>query len=171
MQFDTRFNTHFVIFLTVEYTWDCTFRWREYNADEQRDAVQFGRLIFLTLIQRTRECTWSDYWEYKDTGSCLQCLLRQNRNVASFVCIKAYCLKFIMNRRVYLCQESFHLTSTRILTNRYTFRDKNGFNFLKLKCHICNVEDNYFASFQFECLRLICLKNRKEVNYYKILVY
>lgn len=75
VQFDTRFNTYFVIFLTVEYSWDCTFRWRECNADEQRDAMQFGRLIFLTLIQRIRECTWSYYWEYKDTGSCLQCLL------------------------------------------------------------------------------------------------
>lgn len=62
------------IFLTVEYTWDCTFRWRECNADEQRDAVQFGRLIFLTLIERIRECMWSYYWKYKDTG-CLQCLL------------------------------------------------------------------------------------------------
>lgn len=75
VQFDTSFNTYFVIFLTVEYSWDCTFRWRECNADEQRDAMQFGRLIFLTLIQRIRECTWSYYWEYKDTGSCLQCLL------------------------------------------------------------------------------------------------
>lgn len=64
-----------IIFLIVEYTWDCTFRWRECNADEQRDAVQFGRLIFLTLIERIRECMWSYYWKYKDTGSCLQCLL------------------------------------------------------------------------------------------------
>lgn len=43
---------------------------------------------------------------------------RQNRNVASFVCIKAYCLKFIMNRRVYLCQERFQLANAR-----FTFRE------------------------------------------------
>lgn len=34
VQSDTRFNTYFVIFLMIEYTWDCTFHWRECNADE-----------------------------------------------------------------------------------------------------------------------------------------